>query len=112
MSLESRRNYRHPVDIPVHIRYRKRRFFCARARKLSAEGMYLEVQSLTLPVGTLVELEFQYGGEDYRLPAVVTDRGDGGVGVLFSDPQIDLYRDLSRMLRPAFNTAAAQPAYP
>ena len=112
MAVEKRYSFRNPVDIPVHIRYRKRRFFCARATNLSAEGMYLEVQSLTLPTGTLVELELQHRGEDLLLPAVVVYRTDGGIGVGFREAQVDLYTELSRTRPPAVSVpASVQPSY-
>jgi len=94
MSVERRYCARHPVDIRVHIRYRNRRFYSGRARNLSTDGMYLEVRSLTLPTGTLVELELDAGARDRYVPALVVHRDHGGIGVMFRDPQTELLREL------------------
>lgn len=91
---ERRYAARHRLDLPVYIRYRKRPFLGARGRDLSVGGMYLEVQSLTLPAGTPIELEFRGLGRNWLLPAVVT-HGDGdGIGVSFRDPQPGLFEGL------------------
>lgn len=96
MSLERRYSSRHPVDVRVHIRYRKRRFYCAQARNLSSDGMYLDVQSVTLPTGTLVELELDFQGRDRLIPAVVVHHQGSGVGVMFRNTQTRLLRELTR----------------
>lgn len=94
MSVERRYSVRHPLDLRVHIRYRKRRFYDARGRNLSVDGMYLEVQSVTLPTGTLVELEFECQGRGWLVPAIVVHHTGAGVGVMFRDPQPALFKDL------------------
>jgi hypothetical protein len=96
MSVERRYCSRHPVDIRVHIRYRNRRFYSGRARNLSSDGMYLEVRSVTLPTGTLVELELDSGETDRLIPALVVHRDRRGIGVMFRDPQTELLRELAR----------------
>jgi hypothetical protein len=96
MSVERRYSSRHPVDVRVQIRYRKRRFYCAHARNLSTDGMYLDIQAVTLPSGTLVELELDHQGRDWLVPAVVVHQDGRGIGVMFRDPQVDLFRDLTR----------------
>jgi len=78
----------------VNIRYRKRRFYCARAHNLSADGMYLDVRSVTLPTGTLVELELHTQGLEWLVPAVVVHHHGGGVGVMFREPQTHLFRHI------------------
>jgi len=95
MSVERRYSARYPVDVAVDIRYRKRRFYSARASNLSTDGMYLQVQSLTLPTGTLVELELECQGRDWLVPAVVVSHNAGGVGVMFRDPQPELFKALT-----------------
>ncbi|MCG6985280.1 MAG: PilZ domain-containing protein [Thiocapsa sp.] len=96
MTVELRYCARHPIDLRVHIRYRNRRFFCARARNLSNDGMFLEVQNLTLPTGTLIELELQALGRDWLIPALVVHHRGSGIGVMFRDPQPALYRGLTQ----------------
>jgi hypothetical protein len=96
MSVERRYSFRHWIDCPVHIRYRRRRFCRARGRNLCAEGMFLEVQSLTLPTGTLVELELDLDGADWLVPAIVVHHQAGGVGVMFREPRPELLQSLGR----------------
>jgi len=81
---------RRVIDLPVFIRYGKRRFRGARACMLSAEGIELRVQALTLPLGTQVELELNHAGASWRLPAQVSHRASHGVGLSFQDPQPQL----------------------
>jgi hypothetical protein len=96
MSVERRYSLRHQIDCSVYIRYRRRRFCRARGRNLCAEGMFLEVQSLTLPTGTLVELELDFEGADWLVPAIVVHHQAGGVGVMFREPRPELCRSLDR----------------
>jgi hypothetical protein len=56
--------------------------------------MYLEVQSVTLPTGTLVELEFECQGREWLVPAIVVHHAGNGVGVMFRDPQAGLFKAL------------------
>lgn len=87
MSDEPGHAARHPVDLPVYIRYRRRPFRSARGHELSARGMSLAVQALTLPVGTPIELELRALGRAWSLPALVTHGDGNGIGVMFRDPQ-------------------------
>ncbi|MEY6433156.1 PilZ domain-containing protein [Thioalkalicoccus limnaeus] len=92
MSVERRYSTRHPVDFLVYIRYRRRRFSEAAARNLSVQGLYLDVRALTVPTGTFVELEFDCLGREWLLPALVIHRESNGIGIMFCDPQPELYR--------------------
>jgi hypothetical protein len=97
MRKEKRVGARQTIDLPVYIRYRKRRFLGAQARNITIGGMFLEVQSLTLPIGTPVELEFREFGRGWLIPGIVI-RGDShGIGVQFRDPQPDLLRELTQL---------------
>ncbi|AUB80332.1 PilZ domain-containing protein [Candidatus Thiodictyon syntrophicum] len=89
---------RHPIDIEVQILYHGRRFFTARGRSLSTQGMYLNVRNLTLPVGTRVELEMECVGKPWRLEAAVVHRSPAGVGVKFREVQPELDLGLDRAL--------------
>jgi hypothetical protein len=99
MSVERRYSARHPVDFEVRIRFRRRRFLSARARDLSAEGLYLDVRNLTLPCGILIELELSHRGRDWLIPAVVIHASGSGIGLMFRNLQPELFRD-SVKLRP------------
>jgi hypothetical protein len=96
MTVERRYRVRHPIDISVHIRYRKRRFICARACNLSDDGMFLEVRNLTLPSGTMVELELQCLGQDRLIPAIVIHHSGTGIGVMFRESQPELFQSLTQ----------------
>lgn len=110
MTIERRYCARHPIDLHVSIRYRRRRFICARACNLSDQGMFLEVRNLTLPTGVLVELELECLGTDWLIPAIVIHHRGSGIGVMFRDPQPVLYHGLTRdsaALPPPPQTAGA-----
>jgi hypothetical protein len=92
MTVERRYSTRYPVDFQVHILYRRRRFSYSKARNLSEQGMYLDIRAVRLPTGTLVELELHCLGKEWLIPAVVVHHHGGGVGVMFRDPQPELYR--------------------
>jgi hypothetical protein len=96
MTIERRYCARHPIDLPVSIRYRKRRFICARGCNLSDQGMFLEVRNLTLPTGVLVELELECLGTEWLIPAIVIHHRGSGIGVMFRDRQPVLYQGLTR----------------
>jgi hypothetical protein len=76
--------------IGVQIHYHGRHFYAARGRRLSRQGMYLDVRNLTLPVGTEVELELEYLGHSRRIEALVIHRSPTRVGVRFIEEQPDL----------------------
>lgn len=94
MTVERRYSTRYAVDLQVHIVYRRRRFFNAQGRNLSEQGMYLDVRAITLPTGTLIELELECLGQEWRVPAIVVHHQVNGIGVMFRDPQPELYRGL------------------
>jgi hypothetical protein len=96
MTVERRYSARHPIDLPVYIRYRKRRFIRAHACDLSNQGMFLEVRNLTLPDGTQIELELECLGKDWLIPSIVVHHRGAGIGVMFLEPQPDLYRGVTQ----------------
>ena len=94
MPVERRYSKRHPMDGDVYIRYRKQRAFPAKAVNCSMQGMYLETRSLTLLTGALVELEIFRGGNIWEIMGIVTHSDDDGVGVMFWQPQPELYESV------------------
>lgn len=110
MSEERRYAARHRLQLPVYIRYGRRPFLGACARDLSVSGMFLSVQSLTLPTGTPIELELSCLGRDWLIPAVVVSGDNTGIGVMFREPQAELFRGLMQatdMLPPVMTSAGA-----
>jgi hypothetical protein len=91
MTIERRYSHRHAVDFKLDVSYRGRRFAPARARDICAEGMSIDLPGVTLPTGTLVELEFKRWGRDWLIAAVVVYH-DGGhtIGLMFRRRQDDL----------------------
>jgi hypothetical protein len=78
----------------VYIRYRKQRAFPARAVSCSVQGIYLQTESLNLLTGALVEIEIYRGGRFYEVMGVVTHTQDKGIGVMFWQPQPELYESV------------------
>jgi hypothetical protein len=112
MVTEQRYSARHPLDLPVYIRYRKRPFLTAKACNLSAAGMFLSVKALTLPTGTPIELELRAHGKRWLLPAIVTHGDNSGIGVMFQGQQDDLFQELvngSETPMPPLMAGGAQP---
>lgn len=78
----------HPAPaIDVHIQYGNRHFRSAKGRRLSEQGMYLEVDHLTLPAGTLVVLEVRDMDLRWHIPAIVVHQDGSGIGVMFHEDQ-------------------------
>ena len=94
MPVERRYSKRYPMDGDVYIRYRKQRAFPAKAVNCSMQGMYLETRSLTLLTGALVELEIFRGGNFWEIMGIVTHSCDEGIGVMFWQPQPELYESV------------------
>ena len=92
MTRDRRRSTRHPVDLEVIMRYRQRRFPDAHACDLSANGIYVQTANLTLPVGTLIEIELDHWGRQWSISAVVAHGDARGVGLRFQTPQPELAR--------------------
>lgn len=96
MSVERRYSKRLPVNFPVQVRYRQLRPFPGRASNLSLEGAHLNTQNLKIPTGTLVGLEFEAYGRQWSIAALVVQLGSSGMGVMFQEPQPDLYQVFSQ----------------
>jgi hypothetical protein len=111
---ERRLGARQRIDLPVYIRYGRRPFLGARAQDVSVGGMFLSVQSLILPTGTPIELEFTSLGRDWLIPAVVVHGDNSGVRVMFREPQAELFRRLTQshgMPLPIVTGGAAEADY-
>jgi hypothetical protein len=94
MSLERRYGARHHIDLRVQVRYRKRHFSVAEARNLSTDGIYLKVPNVTLPEGTMLELEIESQGKQRLVAGIVIHRHEEGIGVMFREHQTELYREM------------------
>jgi hypothetical protein len=94
MTVERRYRARHPIALRVQILYGRRHFYTAQACNLSERGMYLTVFNLTMPPGTLVELQMDCLGREWLVEAVVVHRDGPGIGVMFREPQSALCQGL------------------
>ncbi len=92
MSVNRRYSKRHPVNFVLYIHYRDKRIFPAQAKNLSIHGMFIQTNSLTLPKGNLVDLEFSLSDTSWQIPAVVVHSSPAGLGVMFRKPQPALER--------------------
>lgn len=61
--------------------------------------MFLAVQSLTLPLGTAVELEFSVLGKNWLVPAIVIHGNSRGIGVMFRESQGEIFTGLTQHRR-------------
>ncbi len=84
--MERRLLQRNRVSTTVYLSVRGGRWYRCRARNLSAMGVYLEISSLGLPAGTVVNLIFAVSlGQVTRLhrkKAVLAHVSDEGVGLM------------------------------
>jgi hypothetical protein len=64
----------------------------ARARNLSPEGMYVETTKLTIPTGTMVEIELDRWNREWRIPAIVVHGDARGAGLMFQSALPELYQ--------------------
>lgn len=94
MTAERRHCPRHPLSLHVQVLYGKRRFCSARVRSLTPQGMSLTLRNLTLPPGTLVELGLEGLGREWLVEALVVRSTGSDVGLVFREPQPDLYQTL------------------
>ena len=91
MSVEKRYSKRYPLACDVYIRYRKQRAFPAKAQDCSLYGMSLKTENLTLMSGAMVELDIYFNDRKWEIVGLVTNTRKNGLGVMFWDPQPELY---------------------
>ena len=96
MASEHRYSTPPDLDFAVRIVLHRRRVFGTLGRGLSEQAMNLEVRNLTLPTGTPVALELECQGKEWRVDALVAHRDGNRLGVLFREPQPELYRALTQ----------------
>jgi hypothetical protein len=84
--MERRLLERNKVSTTVYLAVPGGRLHRSRARNLSAMGVFLEVEALGLPAGTVVNLVFAVNLGDtvrlHRRKAVVAHVSDGGAGLM------------------------------
>jgi hypothetical protein len=106
MSVERRYTQRVPVNLPVRVNYREQARISARARNVSAEGMYLSGEGPQMPSGILVSLQLAAGGRDWQIEALVVHSDSPGIGLLFVETQQHLYSEIAAARGPLRFAAA------
>ena len=90
MTIETRHQRRVRLNFDVNIIYRGR-LFQASAGNLSSEGMFLRTDALTLPTGTLIEMEFKLGVIKWLIAGLVVRQSPSGIGIMYRNPQMALF---------------------
>lgn len=100
MTVDTRHQARVDLDIDVLIAYRKR---CIRARSVnvSDSGMFLQVNSTTIPPGTYIGLEFVIDNTSWQIDGLVVRQDANGIGCLFRMAQPELISSALGMHRAA-----------
>jgi len=93
MSIEKRYHQRHPCHIAAQLIYHGRSFSVT-ATDLSAHGMSLKVDYLTIPQGNIVELELVLGGGRWLINGLITHVGERRMGIMFRMRQPELLKAL------------------
>ncbi len=96
MSVERRYHQRIERDLGVAIRYRQRTFM-ARLGNLSMGGIFLQREFLTIPTGTLIELELSLEGRQWQVSGLVVHADSRGIGVMFRVLQPELFMAAKRV---------------
>ncbi len=112
MSANRRCSKRHPVNFVLYIQDRDKRIFPAQAKNLCIDGMFIQTDSLTLPKGNLVDLEFSLSENSWQIPAVVVHTSPGGLGVMFRKPQPTLERCSHSADKPSYRPRSPQIVFP
>jgi len=94
MVVERRYSKRLLVALEARISYRHKRSFPAVATNLSLEGAFLRTRSLSIPTGSMVELECTAFGKVWTVAALVIHCNKEGIWVMFREPQRELYREI------------------
>ncbi|MEG7522192.1 MAG: hypothetical protein M3H12_03715 [Chromatiales bacterium] len=73
------------------ILHRKQRAFPAKAVNCSMLGICFEAESLTLPIGVLVEVDLRRYGRNWRMMGIVVHTSQSGIGIMFRNHQPEFY---------------------
>ena len=89
MTIERRYHPRTPCDFDIQLVYRRRKF-SVHAKDVSSHGMGITQDYLTIPPGTLVELEFSLGQDTWLISGLVIHAKHHHMGIMFRIPQPEL----------------------
>ena len=82
--------------------------FC-KMRNISAGGLFIETGPLTYRKNTLLEVEFALSGKCFRLPVMVVNHTEDGMGLMFlkTDPLVT--RDMLAQLKAGKKNSPSKP---
>ncbi len=110
--MEHRWSLRKPYQRPVLLSSPQHGLVSVRSRDISLGGMYVETGALTLPLNTLVSVEFSLDDSllrEFQLPALVVRRTANGAGLMFTEAAEEVVTALHRALYEQPRISAAQP---
>ena len=106
MIIEKRHLKRIQEKFNAQLAYRGRTF-SVKASNLSDGGMYLETNTLQIPQGMLVDLEFYHGGNNWRISGLIVHRNSQGFGIMFKNIQ----PEISSLKNLGIQSVSAQPEF-
>jgi hypothetical protein len=86
MSVEHRWSSRKALNLDVSLHYPPVGTISARTRNISLEGMFVELEGVSIPEKSSIEVTFKGGARqshtEHRLPAYVVHQREDGVGLM------------------------------
>ncbi len=100
MTIEKRHSQRVALHLDAQLLYRGR---CCKVvlKNLSIEGIFLNTGDLSIPNGTLVDLEFSLADHRWQISGLVVHQAMKGIGVMFRVSQPELFQMASERTQQA-----------
>ena len=98
MTIEKRYQQRHPCNIPAHLIYR-RRSFSVTATDITAYGIGLKSDYLTIPSGNIIDLELALGDQQWHVSGLIIHIADQHIGIMFRSLQPELLETVQMSTR-------------
>jgi len=112
MTIDHRHGTRQPLDMDldlgVWIQHCDGYFARVKASNISCDGIYVRGSNLILSAGSLVALEIKALRQNWRITGCVVHQTGEGLGILFRDPQPELF-DLLTNTPPSLSTPGQSP---
>ncbi|MEW7980313.1 MAG: PilZ domain-containing protein [Candidatus Sedimenticola endophacoides] len=100
--IEHRRSARKPISMDVVVSCRNLGLVKGQTLDVGLGGMFVETGRVRLPVNTMINvsvlIEGAHGVSPFKTGAMVVHRRNGGAGVMFIDPPVELQTLLRRTL--------------
>lgn len=86
MGIEHRWSSRKNINIDVNLYYPPVGMICGKTRNISLEGMFVDLQGVSIPPQARLEICFtaqtRGAATEHRLPAYVVHNSDAGIGLM------------------------------